>query len=225
MGQTDFETIAAKLRGALGSPAELHRVSPLNWCHSPLEVLLATVLTQATNDTNALRAWRNFTARFPEPEMALEVPPEELAEVIRPAGLAAQRAAAIRSILEGVRERFGRFSLDDLADDPAAAWQFLTGLPGVGPKTAACVMLFGMGQPIFPVDTHIHRVAGRLGWAAPSLDPGKMQRLLSEQVPVPLQAELHILLLNLGRRYCRPHQPACASCPLQADCPAAKNFT
>ncbi len=225
MNRAVFEQCTAKLRAALGDPAVLHQISPLNWCDSPLEILLATVLTQATNDNNALKAWRNFKARFPRPELALAAPEAEVAEVIRPAGLTAQRTAAIRRILEQVRERFGRYSLDDLADDPQAAWQFLNGLPGVGPKTAACVLLFGLKQPFFPVDTHIHRIAGRLGWVPAKADAAKMQQLLTEMIPAEIQAELHILLLNLGRRYCRPQRPACPECPLRAECPAAASFT
>jgi endonuclease-3 len=94
----------------------------------------------------------------------------------------------------------------------------LLSLPGVGPKTAACVLLFGFKLPEFPVDTHIHRIAIRMGWVTPKTVPEESQQLLSSVIPVDLHATLHILLLNLGRRYCRPHNPNCRECPLNRDC-------
>ncbi len=223
MKNVNYQTIYDQLRNALGEPAQLHQQSPLDWCDSALEVLLATILTQATNDKNALKAWRQFKECYNPPERALEVPLAEVVEVIRPAGLAGQKAATIQNVLREVRAKLGESSLESLRKTPVAAWDFLTQLPGVGPKTAACVMAFGLGHAAFPVDTHIHRVAGRLGWVSKSLEPAKMQQSLTVAIPVPLHAGLHILLLNLGRQFCRPNQPKCPACPLRLDCAEAKS--
>ncbi len=223
MKTVNYQAIHAQLRAALGDPLQLHRQSPLDWCDSALEVLLATILTQATNDKNALKAWRQFKERYNSPEQALEVPLAEVAEVIRPAGLAGQKAATIQNVLREVRLKLGETSLESLRNNAEAAWDFMTQLPGVGPKTAACVMAFGLGHASFPVDTHVHRVAGRLGWASKRLDPAKMQQALTTTIPASLHADLHILLLNLGRQFCRPNQPKCPACPLRLDCAEAKS--
>ncbi len=220
----DYQQITGRLIQALGPVADLHRTSPLDHCDTALEVLLATILTQNTNDRNAIKAWMNYKARFSRPEDGLAASEAEIAATIRIAGLAAQKAAAIRKVLAATRERFGDFRLERLTG-PDEAWAFLNGLPGVGPKTAACTMVFGLRLPAFPVDTHIHRVTLRLGWVPERTDPAKAQALLTTEVPAGLHHDLHILLLNLGRRYCHPKQPECRSCPLEGDCGTAKKFT
>lgn len=213
----DYYWVTDRLISSLGHPDELHRSSPLNNCESALEVLLATILTQNTNDRNANRAWENFKARFPDPEMALKVSADELADVIRVAGLAGQKAVTIQKVLNKVAERFGSWSLEELSD-PEEAWEFLNRLPGVGPKTTACTMVFGLKFPSFPVDTHIHRVALRLGWVPSGHDPVKAQHQLTREVPTELHHNLHILFLNLGRIYCHPRHPDCHGCPLAEIC-------
>lgn len=222
--RTDYAKIAQQLENALGAPGDLHQSSPLAACQSGLEVLLATILTQATNDRNAAEAWRQLRQIFPEPQQLLEASREEVAAVIRSAGLATQKATAIRSALQGIKAQFGILSLEALKEGPAqTALDFLSALPGIGPKTAACTVLFGLGLPAFPVDTHIYRIIKRLGWIDPKTNSAAAQKLLGAAIPFHLQAPLHILLLNLGRTYCRPTNPCCAVtepyCPLHAECP------
>ena len=222
----DYERIAHVLETALGVPDRLHQSSPLASCHSGLEVLLATVLTQATNDRNALQAWRQLQNSFPDPAQLLKASPPEVAAIIRPAGLAGQKAATILGALRGIQERCGALTLEGLKTAPfETAYHFLVGLPGIGPKTAACTMLFGLEMPAFPVDTHIYRIIRRLGWVDPQTDSAVAQFQLSRAIPIQLLKALHILLLNLGRLYCRPVKPHCygttSCCPLHAECPAA----
>ena len=207
-----FGSVTNLLRQALGEPEVLHQSSPLAYCHTVLDVLIATVLTQATSDRNALKSWRQFKQTFPEPGSVLHADESILKEAIRPGGLANQKAKTIRAILKTIQEH--GYSFDEIGNDH----EFLRGLPGVGPKTLACVLLFGLKIPAFPVDTHIHRIALRMGWVGTQVDPAETQQLLTSLIPAKFHLPLHILLLNLGRWYCRPHNPKCQECPLDKEC-------
>jgi endonuclease-3 len=206
------------LAASFGEPGVLHRSSPLYWCDNALEVLLATILTQATSDKNALKAWQNLKQLCKEPRQILELDEAVLIKAIQPAGIMTRRSQTIRGVLQAIYGRLGEYSLEPLAKDPKLAWEILNSLPGIGPKTAACTMLFGLGLPGFPVDTHIYRIARRMGWVGPKSTPADTQVFLSEVIPFEYQGGLHILLLNLGRRYCRPKNPDCAGCPIRHHC-------
>ncbi len=213
-----FRLIDKFLREALGEPEALHQSSPLAHCQTPVEVLIATVLTQATSDRNALKSWRQFKQTFPETESAIEADEFAIREAIRSGGLANQKAKTIRAILKTIRDRPQELTLGEIAKYPDSARKFLQGLPGVGPKTAACVLLFGLNLPAFPVDIHIHRIAIRMGWVEPRTGPEEAQKFLTALIPAQYHFSLHILLLNLGRKYCRPHNPNCQECPLSREC-------
>jgi endonuclease-3 len=217
--EADFQAIIAALRTAFGEPEMLHQASPLSRCDSALEVLLATILTQATNDRNAMRAWLQFKARFPEPHGALAVSTEELAAVIRSAGLNTQKAAVFQKVLQAISQDDSDHIFSTAQAKPEQLWQSLNTLPGVGPKTAACTMLFGLGLPAFPVDLHINRIAQRMGWVPLKSPPERTQAELTRLIPLILFKNMHILLLELGRRFCRPRQPRCGECPLRCSCP------
>lgn len=206
------------LTAGLGDPGQLHRLSPLNWCDGALEVLIAAILTQATSDINALKAWRNIKQLCKEPGQILELDEAVFIKAIQPAGIMTRRSQTIRGVLEAVYAKFGEYSLESLAGDPKSAWEILNRLPGIGPKTAACTMLFGLGLPGFPVDTHIHRIVRRMGWVDPKSTPADSQAVLTEIIPFEYHGSLHILLLNLGRRYCRPRNPECGGCPVGEFC-------
>jgi endonuclease III len=214
----DFEKITAALRAVFGDPESLHQASPLSRCDSALEVLLATILTQATNDRNAMRAWERFKTRFPKPHGALAVSAAEVAAVIRSAGLTGQKTAFFRKVLAALPPDEPACGFANLKTNPEQVWEALLALPGVGPKTAACVMLFGLGLPAFPVDLHINRIAQRLGWAPSNSPPERTQAELTRLIPHALYKDLHILLLELGRKFCRPRAPRCDDCPLYSFC-------
>ena len=214
-----FSLIENLLRKALGEPEELHQSSPLAYCQTPLETLIATILTQATSDRNALKSWRQFKQPFPEMESVLQADESALTEAIRSGGLANQKGKTIRAILKALRDRYPGLVFEKTEKDQDSIRELLLSLPGVGPKTAACVLLFGLNLPAFPVDIHIQRIALRMGWVKPQTGPEATQEFLTSLIPSHYHFSLHILLLNLGRKYCRPHNPNCQECPLSQECP------
>jgi endonuclease-3 len=112
--------------------------------------------------------------------------------------------------------------MGDASDAEIAA--YLVSLPGVGPKTAACVLAFSLQRPVIPVDTHVHRVAGRLGWIPPGTDANKAHLILADVVPPRLRVSMHVGLIRLGREVCKPARPRCEDCPLNDLCPTAPLF-
>ncbi|MFQ5745921.1 MAG: endonuclease III domain-containing protein [Gemmatimonadota bacterium] len=186
----------------------------------PVDELVLTILSQSTSDGNRDRAWRALRARYPSWEDAEASPAPELESVIRPAGLAGQKAAAILAALRRLRSERGRITLDHLdgmTDDEAMA--YLASFRGVGRKTAACVLCFSLGRDVLPVDTHVHRIARRLGWVPEAAGATRAHDRLAAIVPPALRAELHFLLIAHGRNTCRSRRPDCLRCPLNDGCP------
>lgn len=184
----------------------------------PLTELIRAILSQSTNDRLRDIALGRLRARFPSWEEAARADTAAIEELIRPAGLYSQKAAAIKAALARVQQDWGRISLDGLAAlDDGEAMAYLTAFPGVGPKTAACALMFGLGKPVFPVDTHVHRLAGRLGLSA-AATPARVQGDLQALIPPEEVYPLHINLVRLGREVCRP-VPRCAECFLVGECP------
>jgi endonuclease III len=193
---------------------------PKNRPHGgPVEELVRTVLSQNTNDRNRDVAYARLREHFPSWEAVRDAPPEEVIEAIRPGGLAPQKGPRIQEILRRVGEEQGAIDLGWLADAPRQeAIDYLTGLPGVGRKTAACVQIFAFGLPEIPVDTHVYRVGGRLGLFRPN---ASFEEAHDEMLAVtdPTDAyELHINLIRHGREVCRP-KPRCDACALRRMCP------
>jgi len=183
---------------------------------NPLDLLIGTILSQNTSDLNRDRAYAELKRRFPSWEKVLSAPVEEVEKAIHGAGLHRQRAARIKEVLRRLKEERGCLSLDflgDLPDEDAVRW--LLSLPGVGKKTAYIVMLFGLGRPFFPVDTHIARVTRRLGLLAEREEP---HRALAPLVPKGEEVELHLHLIRLGREVCQARRPHCEACPLPDLC-------
>jgi len=179
-------------------------------------LLVGTILSQNTTDLNRDRAFEALMQRFPTWEAVLAAPQHEVALAIKGAGLYRQRAQRIQEVLRKVKDKCGKASLDCLRKlEPEEAYRWLLSLPGVGKKTAAIVMLFGLGAPYFPVDTHIKRVTRRLGLWDGRGDP---HDALSPLVPRGKEYELHLHLIRLGRELCRPRNPRCRECPLRDLC-------
>jgi endonuclease-3 len=193
--------------------------------HDATAELVLTLLSQNTSDTNSGRAFSRLLQRFPDWQSVVEAPLPEVEDAIRPGGLAPTKAPRLQAMLAEVRSRTGAFDLEflrDLPDDEAREW--LRSLPAVGPKTAACVLLFGLGKPGLPVDTHVFRVSVRLGLVDEKLGPEKAQTLLEATVPAKDHFGFHILLIRHGRHMCSARNPNCGACPLRPDCPAAPAF-
>jgi endonuclease-3 len=191
----------------------------------PMTELVLTILSQNTSDANSGRAFMRLRARFPTWESLLAADPPAIEEAIRIGGLSQVKAVRIKALLAEVVRRRGSLDLSFLrALSPPEARAWLEGLPGVGPKTAACVLLFSLGLPALPVDTHVHRVALRLGLVPLRTPPARAQALLEEWVPPELHYQFHVLLIRHGRRLCRAQRPLCPRCPLLADCPYGRSL-
>ncbi len=184
-----------------------------------IDEVVATVLSQHTSDTNSGRAFARLKAVFPGWEQVADAPTADVADAIRCGGIADQKARRIQQILAAIEEREGRISLDRLHDlEDAAAETYLESLPGVGPKTAACVLTFALGRPAFPIDTHVHRVATRLGWLPAKTPADKAHRLLTPRVPAGIRYDLHVALVTHGRTVCRAQRPRCDRCVVRDLC-------
>jgi endonuclease-3 len=187
----------------------------------PLDELVMTVLSQHTSDVNTARAFAGLKERFPEWREIVDAPTGQVADAIRSGGLADQKAPRLQAILREVERREGALSLDRLHDlGDAEVEGYLCSLPGVGPKTAACVLVFSMGRAAFPIDTHVHRVTRRLGWIPPAASADRAHALLKDAIPSELRYELHVQLIGHGRTICKARLPHCSECPLFDLCEA-----
>jgi endonuclease-3 len=185
-----------------------------------IDELVATVLSQHTSDINSERAFSRLKARFPSWEQVADAPMDEVVDAIRPGGIANQKARRIQEILTAIEDREGSLDLSRLHGcDDAAVESYLRALPGVGPKTAACVLVFSMGRPAFPIDTHVHRMVLRLGWVPPNTAADRAYQLLAPQVPADIRYDLHVAMITHGRTVCRAQHPACDGCVLRDLCP------
>ncbi len=192
----------------------------------PLEELVLTVLSQNTNDLNRDRAFAAMRARFPSWDALAGASEGELEAAIRPGGLSKIKARRILAILDEIRHREDG-SLDHSWMHAASSKRvaaYLLSLPGVGPKTVACVLAFSLGRPALPVDTHVYRVALRLGFFGPETDPVRAHAVMEKLVPPRLRLPMHVGMIRHGRAICRAGRPACEVCPLQDLCPSAAQF-
>jgi endonuclease-3 len=189
----------------------------------PLDILLATVLSQATSDRNSARTYRALKERFSSWEEVMKAPVSQVEEAIREGGLSGQKAGRIKEMLQAIFKDRGWLSLDFLKDwDTREVFGYLTSFKGVGAKTAACVLLFGLGRPSFPVDTHVFRVMRRLGMAKGSKTPGGLQAAVEGIIPRGMEYDLHINLIRHGRRTCGSRTPRCGDCALRRRCEYGK---
>ena len=217
---TGATTPRADITGQLDALAILYGEPPAVAHGDPVAELILTVLSQNTADTNSGRAFVQLLRHYPGWGAVAASPLDELVATIQCGGLAPQKAPRIRAILRAVAERSPAWDLDFLRTAPleeARAW--LRGLPGVGPKTAACVLLFSLGRPALPVDTHVERVAKRLGLIEERLNAEQAHAALEAVVDPARYYRFHMLLIKHGRRTCAARRPACARCPLLA-CPS-----
>jgi endonuclease-3 len=178
-----------------------------------------TILSQHTSDINRDRAFKTMRERFPTWEEVRDAPTEDLAAAIRAGGLANIKAPRIQQVLRTITEERGALDIDFLNDAPmeeARAW--LAGLNGVGPKTAACVLVFACGHPALPVDTHVYRVSQRLGLIGPRTGAEKAHGELEAMVEPRLRYSFHIHLIRHGRQVCKAQSPRCEVCPVSEWC-------
>lgn len=185
----------------------------------PLEGLVLTVLSQNTNDRNRDAAFARLKERFASWDAVVRGGAAQLEDAVRPAGLAPTKARHILEILNIVKRDFGEYSIAPLAERGRdEARRYLIALPGVGAKTAACVLLFDMGLPAFPVDTHVGRIARRVGFAAERAPAEDISLLLERETPPSRYLGGHVNMIEHGRAICRARAPQCGACPLTALC-------
>jgi endonuclease III len=222
VGQT-LTADARRVRAIRRRLAEVYGIPAMAPHGHPIAELVLTVLSQSTNDRNRDVAYLRLRDRFPDWEAVRDAPVEEIEEAIRPGGISKVKSARIKEILEAIGEPL---DLDWMEHAPVErSRDYLVALPGVGRKTAACVLLFAFGLREVPVDTHVSRVGGRLG-ILPSEGPfEKRHDELLRISPPGSELELHVNLLRHGRRTCHAQRPACPRCDLRRMCPSAGLFT
>lgn len=185
----------------------------------PVDELVSTILSQNTNDINRDRAFTSLRAKFPDWEAVRDAKTKDVINAIRPAGLANQKAPRIQNVLRKIKEERGNLDLTFLKDlpvDEARAW--LMKFNGIGPKTAAIVLLFSLGRPAFPVDTHIYRVTGRIGLRPAKMTVEQAHPYLEKLFLPETYYAAHLNLIRLGREICHARKPDCPKCPIRKWC-------
>ena len=189
----------------------------------PFRTLIRTVLSQATADRNTNRAFRNLSEKFSvTPEALAKADVEEIEAAIRVAGLYRNKSRVIKTISSMILEQFDD-SLEFIYSLPLEeARSKLMSLPGVGAKTADVVLLFCAGKPVIPIDTHVKRVSERLGLASSKSSYEEIREALQSLYPPQDYLPVHLLLISLGRRYCKARKPLCKPCPVNTLCPSKR---
>lgn len=207
-----FKYIVQNLEKTFGEP-ELSKKS------DPLAMLINIILSQATSDANSRRTFENLKSHFRSWENVLKAEEIEIADAIRLGGLANQKAKVIKDLLKQIKEGQKTLSLkflEKMTDEKAR--DYLLQFRGIGPKTVACTLLFACHKEVFPLDTHIFRVLKRMGILPAKITDAKAHRILDELVPHGKFYSLHVNLIRLGRKICRPKEPLCWECPLLEYC-------
>src|SRR5436305_2227826 len=196
--------------------------------HDPLGGLIATILSQHTSDTNSERAYQQLVTAFPSWESVRDAATDTIAETIKCGGLANMKSVRIQDVLQTLTEQqheqgetktLAAYLDDELAKRTTEeALCYLRQLPGVGPKTAACVLMFHLDRPAFPIDTHVWRTARRLGLLGPNVSADVAHTLFAQVTPPEWIYPLHVNLIQHGRKICHAQRPACNACPLYREC-------
>ncbi len=208
-----------RIRAIVARLTEAYGPRPWRRHGNALDGLIRTILSQNTTDVNSRAAFASLKRQFSSWHECLDAPVARIEFAIRRGGLAKQKAGRIKNILGELKRQRGRLSLQFLARLPVEeAMTWLCGLVGVGPKTAACVLMFNFNKPVLPVDTHVHRVSGRLGLIEPKATAEHAHQSLQGVCPPELIYPFHVLMIAHGRRTCQARRPACPRCPLRSLC-------
>ncbi len=209
--------ICAVLESEYGRPKFVRRGGAND---GPLDELILTILSQNTSSANYRRAYAGLKARFGNWDEVRHADAAEIEDAIRSGGLAHIKAGRIKQVLNDIHALRGSMSLDFLADMPdREAREFLMQFDGIGLKTASCVLMFSLGRPVFPVDTHVHRLSQRLGLITSAVSAEAAHDILQAMIPDELVYSFHVNLVTHGRRVCKAQNPRCGECELLSLCP------
>ncbi|MCD6523194.1 MAG: endonuclease III [Candidatus Diapherotrites archaeon] len=212
-----IKLICKRLERAYGKPAIE--------CNKPLDTLIQTILSQNTSDTNSYRAFSSLKKRFKTWDAVMKAKTKTIEDTIRIGGLPHIKAERIKHVLKEIKHRRGSFDLSFLRTmSHKDAMKWLVSLKGVGPKTAAVVLMFCFNKPIMPVDTHVYRISKRLGIVPKYTTREKTQEILNGIIPDSCKYILHINMIEHGRRICRAKKPLCDKCILNSVCDSAFTF-
>ena len=212
----DLETVVSQLERCYGRPSR----APSR--PDPVDELIMTILSQNTSDTNTAKAFAGLKSAFQDWQAVIDADTNDVVEAIRPGGLAKQKAPRIQQVLTLIQSERGEIDLAFLSSMSSnASVEWLTRLPGVGRKTAACVLLFSLDMPVMPVDTHVHRVALRLGLIPAGTTANDAHDLLGAGMTAQETYDAHMLMIKHGRLTCKARNPRCSECVLNPDCPSA----
>jgi len=185
-----------------------------------VSMLIRTILSQNTTDVNRDRAFDSLRGGFPDWEMLVDAPRRKIARAIRVGGLADQKSATIKNVIRFLKETQGKVELDFICGMPdEEAHKYLCAHKGIGVKTASILLCFGCGRDVFPVDTHVNRVCGRLGFVPEGSAPDKTHELMSPLVPKGKAHSFHLNIIRLGKTICAARNPRHEICPLRTMCP------
>jgi endonuclease-3 len=220
MDTTDLDITALKRRAKSTHEKLLAAYGTPKWTKlDGVSELVATILSQNTNDGNRDLAYSRLRARFKTWEDVRDAPSAAVIDAIRPAGLANQKGPRIQAALKRITEERDGLNIDFLQKLPVAEAQaWLLAINGIGPKTAAIVLLFCYDMPAFPVDTHVHRVTGRLGLRPEKMTADDTHTLMERICPRGAEGPFHLNLITHGRRVCHARTPDCGACVLQQSC-------
>lgn len=192
----------------------------------PYETLVITIISQNTADTNTERAFGQLKKRFKiTPQALAEAPLAEIEECIKVGGLYKNKAQTIQTASKTILEKFQGSLNPILSLTTEEARKTLMEMPGVGPKTADVVLLFSANQPTIPVDTHVNRVSKRLGLSPQDGDYEAVRVSLQSKFEVKDYLAVHLMLIALGRKFCKAHSPHCNMCPVKDCCPSNSKVT
>ena len=185
---------------------------------NPADALIATILSQNTNDNNSYKAYLNLKRRYESIDKLAEAPRREIENTIKVAGLGKQKSTAIKAFLSTIKKRGDNINLNYIKKmNDADILTELTSIKGVGVKTASCVLLFSLDRNVCPVDTHVHRTLNRIGLVK-TKTPDKTFAQINNQLPDSIAHQFHTNLIKLGREICKPSTPSCTICPLLKVC-------
>lgn len=185
---------------------------------NPIDTLIATILSQNTNDKNSYQAYRNLKQKYKNWNNIASLPRSEIEKIIRVAGLGKQKSAAIKASLTSLKKQNGKIDLHHIKNmNDEDILNELTSIKGIGVKTASCVLLFSLNRNVCPVDTHVHRTLNRIGIVKTNT-PDKTFQKIYPNLPDGTAHQFHTNLIRLGREVCKPAKPLCSVCPVLSEC-------